>query len=63
MNCPDCGIQMTAVEYRGTPEDYDGVSEFVCQRDGVRIGRWTGKRLAEGEIEPRYGEQRPKDAA
>lgn len=57
MECPDCGVAMVSLEYPyGDPNRYDGVSEFNCLGCGVRIGRWTGKRLAEGEKEPRYGE-------
>ncbi len=40
MTCPDCKAQMVAVEYRMTPEDYDGTSEYACAC-GVRIGRWN----------------------
>lgn len=49
---------MVGVEYSyGSPERYDGVSELRCMNEscGVRLGRWTGKRLAEGEAEPRFG--------
>lgn len=58
MTCPDCKAQMVAVQYRMTAEDYDGTSEYACDSCGVRIGRWTGKRLADGELEPRYGLRR-----
>ena len=60
MTCPDCKAQMVAVEYRMTPEDYDGTSEYACAC-GVRIGRWTGNRLADGELEPRYGHTKRKE--
>lgn len=56
--CPECGGPQAGVEYAyGSPQRYDGVSEFACMNEdcGVRIGRWTGKRLAEGEEEKRYG--------
>jgi len=60
--CPDCGGELSGVEYAyGTPERYDGVSEWWCAGTwnsggcGLRIGRWTGNRLAEGEREPRFG--------
>lgn len=43
------------VEYRSTTEDYDGVSEWECPDCKTRWGRWTGKVLKEGELEPRYG--------
>lgn len=60
MTCPDCGKPMCGVEYCLTLEDYDGVSEWACQDAAcaVRIGRWTGQRLAAGELEPRYGRTR-----
>jgi len=44
------------VEYAyGEPEHYDGVSEIVCNTCKARFGRWSGKELAEGEVEKRYG--------
>lgn len=63
MNCPDCKAQMVAVQYCMTTEDYDGISEYACDACGVRIGRWTGNRLATGELEPRYGRIRESQAA
>ena len=39
-------------------ERYDGVSEYICLAEstcGYRVGRWTGKELKPGFIEPRYG--------
>ena len=30
----------------------------IRRPDGVRIGRWTGNRLSDGELEPRYGRRR-----
>jgi hypothetical protein len=56
--CPECGGPQFAVEYAyGSPQRYDGVSEYRCQDAGcgVRVGRWSGKRLAEGEEELRFG--------
>lgn len=44
-----------AVQYRGTDQDYDGVSEWVCKQCDKRFGRWTGRELKEGELEQRYG--------
>lgn len=44
--------RVIGVEYQG---GYDGVSEWICPDCGRREGRWTGKVLGEGEIEPRYG--------
>jgi len=58
MNCPDCERQMVGIEYEYGEYHYDGVSEWSCPRCGVRIGRWTGKRLKSGEFEPRYGGER-----
>lgn len=56
MNCPDCNTLMTGVEYAYPCLDrYDGVSEYACDKCGVRIGRWSGKRLMRGETEPRFG--------
>lgn len=62
MNCPECQAPMVAVQYRMTTEDYDGTSEYACAC-GVRIGRWTGNRLADGELEPRYGLRRESQEA
>ncbi len=56
-NCKKCGSgNIILVEYApGSPERYDGISEIKCNDCGVRIGRWSGKELADGEIEKRYG--------
>lgn len=55
--CPRCGSKnLVFVEYDYTcPERYDGISEIQCTECDLRIGRWTGKYLAEGELEPRLG--------
>lgn len=55
--CPDCESKnISACEYAYTsPEHYDGVSEWHCEDCGYRQGRWSGKELKEGEIEPRLG--------
>jgi len=55
--CKKCGSEnIIGVEYwYDHPERYDGVSEWQCYHCGVRYGRWTGKELAEGESEKRYG--------
>jgi DNA-directed RNA polymerase subunit RPC12/RpoP len=55
--CKKCGSEHTImVEYSwDSPEHYDGISEIQCQDCGVRIGRWSGKELAKGEIENKYG--------
>jgi hypothetical protein len=47
--------EVMGVEYPyGDPNRYDGVSEWRFP-DGHRVGRWSGKILAEGESEKRYG--------
>lgn len=52
-----CGEQMTGLEYAyNHPAHYDGVSEWVCEHCGKRIGRWSGKELKNGECELPYGE-------
>lgn len=51
-----CEQHMTGIEYwYNSPNRYDGVSEWRCEKCGIRIGRWSGKELAEGEEEKRYG--------
>ena len=40
------------------PDHYDGISEKQCRKCGKRVGRWSGRVLAEGETEPRWGERR-----
>ncbi len=46
--------RVIGVEYRN---GFDGVSEWCCPDCGRREGRWTGKVLVTGEMEPRYGGQ------
>jgi len=41
------------VQYRNTPEAWDGYSEYRCSACGRRWGRWSGKELRENESEPR----------
>ncbi|MFA5886507.1 MAG: hypothetical protein WC863_01860 [Patescibacteria group bacterium] len=55
--CKKCGSEnIVMVEYEpGSPEHYDGVSEIQCRDCGARFGRWSGKELAKGEIEKRWG--------
>ena len=56
MRCSKCGSKdMWGVEYKGTKEDYDGVSEYQCKKCGTSVGRWSGKILKDGELEPVYG--------
>lgn len=56
-SCPWCdGTRFHGKEYlKGSPEAYDGVSEWICDSCATRVGRWSGKVLAAGEIEKRYG--------
>lgn len=51
--CQKCNSEnIVMVEYEpGHPERYYGISEIACQDCGTRIGRWSGKELAEGECE------------
>ena len=58
MKCNDCGEYMCGVQYRGTPEDHEGVSEWQCPKCKRRVGRWTGNVLEQGECEPRYGRKK-----
>jgi len=55
--CRNCGSKnIIMIEYGyPSPEQYDGISEYMCKDCGARFGRWTGKELKEGEIEPRFG--------
>ena len=54
--CPKCaGLKFTGVQYQGTSQDYDGVSEWLCEGCGTRWGRWTRRELIGGELERRYG--------
>jgi len=55
--CEKCGSKNIGfVEYHHShPEHYDGVSEIVCQDCHARFGRWSGRELAKGEFEKRYG--------
>ena len=61
MICPKCKSEdLIGVEYRGTDQDYDGVSEYECRKCGIIFGRWSGKILKAGELEPRYGVKKEK---
>lgn len=55
--CKKCGSKnIVMIEYGyNSPERYDGVSEIDCKDCGARFGRWSGKELAEGELEKRFG--------
>lgn len=49
-------VKLIGVEYAyGHPQRYDGISEWLCPDCGYREGRWSGKALAEGESELRFG--------
>lgn len=54
--CALCGnIDLMGCQYDyGHPNHYDGISEWRCSC-GARTGRWTGKILAEGESERKFG--------
>lgn len=64
-DCPHCGANLLGpggtslligVEYAyGSPERYDGVSEWMCPNCKTREGRWTDAVLDENEVEPRHG--------
>lgn len=48
--------KIIGIEYAsGEPESYDGISEYTCPHCKTRWGRWTGKELAKGEVEKRFG--------
>lgn len=57
--CVKCGnSEIIGVEYpHGTPERYDGISEYLCPSCGYRQGRWTGEQLKKGQVESRHGER------
>jgi hypothetical protein len=51
--------RLIGVEYTlDHPHHYDGVSEWRCPDCGIRVGRWSGAVLTEGQFEPRYGGKR-----
>jgi len=50
------GKDVTGVQYSHThPQHYDGVSEWECGACRTRVGRWSGKVLADDESEKRFG--------
>lgn len=56
--CAACrtDVKPMGVEYGGgTPQRYDGISEWVCPHCGRREGRWTGRVLTGLDTEPRFG--------
>jgi hypothetical protein len=51
--------RIIGVEYaNGSKDRYDGVSEWQCPHCGIRVGRWSGHVLADGETEPPFGVDR-----
>lgn len=61
LGCGHAKTLATGVQYRGTSEDWDGVSEWQCHC-GRRWGRWTGRELTGNEIESRYGGRSARQA-
>lgn len=60
LNCACDESHVMLIQYgHNTPREYlyDGISEINCLKCGKRVGRWTGKELLEGELEPRYGNE------
>ena len=54
--CPKCkGTVFAGLQYQGTSQDYDGISEWICQGCSTHYGRWTRQELIAGELERRYG--------
>lgn len=55
--CQRCNNEnIIGVEYSwDNPEHYDGISEWMCSQCQTRVGRWSGKVLANNEIERKYG--------
>lgn len=59
MTCPKGHKRIIGIEYYWeSPMHYDGVSEIKCLTCNKRYGRWTGKILKDGELEPPFGEKR-----
>ena len=58
--CKKCNSSnIVMVEYApGHPDRYDGVSEIFCNDCKARFGRWSGKELMEGEVEPKFGQRK-----
>jgi hypothetical protein len=49
------GKDVVGVQYQHNhPQAYDGISEWQCCKCGARIGRWSGKVLADDESEKRF---------
>jgi hypothetical protein len=62
--CKTCGnTNVIGIEYDyGSPNRYDGVSEWFCNFCDSRYGRWSGKKLEKGEEELRFGYVKPRGA-
>lgn len=57
--CIDCERELTPVGVQypyDWPEHYDGVSEWKCPDCGRREGRWSGRKLEDGERERPFAE-------
>ena len=48
---------LVGVQYADGEHHYDGVSEWRCPGCQARWGRWSGRRLTDGEYEPRFGQR------
>lgn len=58
VTCPSCASEkICGVQYQGTREDWDGISEWRCESCGTRWGRWTKRILTGDQIEGRYGRE------
>lgn len=50
--------RVIGVEYwHGSPEHYDGVSEYQCPDCKARFGAWTGTQIEPGYAESRWGKK------
>ena len=57
--CKKCNSEnIILIEYGFGPYRYDGISEIKCNDCDIRIGRWTGNELKEGEFEPPFGNKK-----
>lgn len=57
-----CNEPMVGLEYlHSEPGHYDGVSEWLCENCGIRIGRWSGRVLVGDDYERPYGRDDAKN--